>query len=206
MDLAYTTYLGPPSPSFQIVGKPCDLWPREVDLVSWLITHLDQLGECLGMKRLDFVGREVQVGEQWQDVDVTGREVWVGALRMDIVARDEHGRTVVIEAQLGNSDHKHLGQLLTYARAAEAAVVVWVAAGRDFDPPFRYDHLAALAELNNCYAGRRVFHAVAASVESDIRSQFIVEDTLRPRLNLVDLAPVEGGFRYATDARPLHGA
>jgi hypothetical protein len=159
------------------------------------------------MQSLQFVGREVQVGAQWQDIDATGREIWVGGLRLDIAARDELGRTVVIEAQLGSSDHRHLGQLMTYARAAEAAVVVWVAAARDFDPPFRHDHLAALAELNDCFAGRRVFHAVAASVESERRPDFsILTDTLLPRLNLVDLTPIEDGFRYTSDPGPVHRA
>jgi hypothetical protein len=61
------------------------------------------------MRSLEFADREVQVGEQRLDNDVLGRRMWTGGLRLDIAARDERGRLVAIEAQLGDSDHAHLG-------------------------------------------------------------------------------------------------
>ena len=44
------------------------------------------------------------------------RETRIGRFRADLLCRDRAtGGAVVIEAQLGPSDHSHLGQLLTYA-------------------------------------------------------------------------------------------
>ena len=72
---------------------------------------------------------------------MTEREGSVGTLSVDIVAESELG-VVVIENQLGKTDHGHLGQLLTYAAGREARFLVWVA------PTFKEEHLEALAWLN----------------------------------------------------------
>ncbi|WP_367575242.1 hypothetical protein [Streptomyces griseoaurantiacus] len=60
---------------------------------------------------------------------------WLGAYAAEsgrTSARDEAGRRVVVEAQYGPADHRHLGRLLTYGRATGAALAVWVVA--DLDP------------------------------------------------------------------------
>jgi hypothetical protein len=49
---------------------------------------------------------------------------------------------LIIENQLADSDHSHLGQLLTYAAGTEAATIVWIATG------FRDEHREALNWLN----------------------------------------------------------
>lgn len=49
---------------------------------------------------------------------------------------------VIIENQFGPTDHRHLGQLLTYAGGTDPATVVWVAES------FRDEHRAALDWLN----------------------------------------------------------
>lgn len=169
------------------MADPRVLWPREVaDFHPWLIGALDRLAQCLGMQRLECVGREVPVGERWTHTDRSGWERVVGGVRPDITARDESGRLVVIEAQFGPADHKHLGQLLTYGCAAEADVVVWVVA--DFDPLFSADHLKALAELNEAFAGRRHFAVVAVTLESCPYPVTPAADViLVPRLRRVDL-------------------
>ncbi|WP_152626705.1 hypothetical protein [Streptacidiphilus carbonis] len=213
MERAYRTTFGPP-PSFQVVGRPTDLWPREVgDFHPWLIENLDLLARCLGMRSLEPAGSEVRVGQLYENVDVFGRRSWAGGLRLDIVARDEHGRTVVIEAQLGDSDHQHLGQVVAYGCETTADVVVWVAAGgRDRpgsrqrveagDPPFLHEHLAALAELNEWNRGRRLFCAVEVSLESDPRPVLAPDDPLVPRLRRIDLsAGSAAGFGYVADPR-----
>ena len=61
------------------------------------------------------------------DLDVESTEVYVGNYRADIVAKDEHGRRVVIENQLGKTDHKHLGQIMTYASGVDASIIIWIA-------------------------------------------------------------------------------
>jgi hypothetical protein len=70
------------------------------------------------------------------------REARINDLALNMVGEDQHGRPVIIENRLEPSDHGHLGQLLVYTSALEAAVVVWVA------PRFHEEHLRALDWLN----------------------------------------------------------
>lgn len=61
-------------------------------------------------------------------LEPTGTEVAVGTFRTDITARDGSGRPVIIENQLGPSDHVHFGQVVLYALESKANVVVWLVA------------------------------------------------------------------------------
>lgn len=168
-----------------MIGDPRERWPRETpDLNPWLADNLGALARCLGLATLELSGREVPVGEQVLAMDVLGRSRWDGGLRLDIDARDERGRRVVIESQFGKADHAHLGKLVTYACAAQAALAVWVVA--DEDPVFYAEHLEALAELNALYAGRREFRVVALTLESVPRPVPVFDDPLIPHLRLID--------------------
>ncbi len=94
------------------------------DFTPWLYENLELLGDAINL-----------------DLSPSEREGNVGTLSVDIVAESELG-TVVIENQLGRSDHSHLGQLLSYAAGREARFLVWIA------PSFEDEHLEALAWLN----------------------------------------------------------
>lgn len=60
------------------------------------------------------------------ELELVKIEEQIGPFRADIVARDgDH--LVIIENQLGRTDHKHLGQLMVYATNREARAVVWIA-------------------------------------------------------------------------------
>ncbi len=69
---------------------------------------------------------QVLADELGLDLEVEGTEVFIGSYKADIVARDGDERTVIIENQLDKTDHKHLGQLITYASGIEAKIVIWV--------------------------------------------------------------------------------
>ena len=87
------------------------VWPKEAtDFTPWLEENISVLGAALGM-----------------DLEVQAREAPVGAYLLDLLASDGRGRTVVIENQLGSTDHSHLGQLLTYMAGFDANVIVWIA-------------------------------------------------------------------------------
>ena len=77
------------------------------------------------------------------ELEVEGTEIKVGPFEADILCRDTvTDKRVVIENQLEPTDHKHLGQLLTYAPGLNAVTVVWIA------ERFTEEHRAALDWLN----------------------------------------------------------
>lgn len=108
---------------------PATVWSNEpIDFLPWLAApeNLRRLGDALGL-----------------DLVPVAREAPVGRFRADLVCRDRGtGAGVVIEAQLGPSDHSHLGQLLTYAEGLGADVVVWLGTR------FHGEHRAVLGRIN----------------------------------------------------------
>ena len=107
-----------------------DVWEDEAkDFTPWLAKeeNISLLGEDLGMKQLE----------------VQGKEQNVGPFRADILCRNMYDNSLVlIENQLEKTDHKHLGQLLTYAPGLDAATIIWIA------EKFVEEHRAALDWLN----------------------------------------------------------
>lgn len=59
-------------------------------------------------------------------LEVEAVEKQIGSYKADIVANDGNNRKVIIENQLEKTDHKHLGQILTYASGIDAKIVIWV--------------------------------------------------------------------------------
>lgn len=102
------------------------VWPHESgDFTPWLAEHLGLLGSA---QNLDL--REVE------------QEAAVGPFSVDILAEAAGVGRVVIENQLTLTNHKHLGQLLTYAAGQRASVLIWVA------EQFQDEHRAALELLD----------------------------------------------------------
>ena len=64
------------------------------------------------------------------------------------------GQLVVIENQLGRTDHRHLGQSITYAAEHNVGYVVWIASR------FRPEHRAAIDWLNGLAPDKVRFYAV----------------------------------------------
>ena len=118
------------------------VWSNEAaDFTPWLQKNIDQLGDALGM-----------------DLEVDEREAPVGTFSLDLLARDGSGRPVIIENQLGTTDHTHLGQILTYAAGYNASVIVWIA------KVFRDEHRAARDFLNSRTSGDTEFFGVGVEL------------------------------------------
>lgn len=105
------------------------LWPHEAaDFTPWLAKdeNLKLLGDAIGI-----------------ELKVKNTEVSVGPYSADIVAEDVNcGDDVVIENQLGKTNHDHLGKLITYAANLDAKTLVWIA------PDFTDEHRRAVDWLN----------------------------------------------------------
>jgi hypothetical protein len=119
-----------------------ELWPGEAThFTPWLANNLVVLGDKLGM-----------------DLELEKVEASAGDFSADIIARDlSSNRRVVIENQFGSTDHRHLGQILTYSSVLGAGVVVWIA------ETIRPEHKAAIDFLNQNLKEGLALYAVEAS-------------------------------------------
>lgn len=118
-------------------------WAHEArDFTPWLASNLDRLSEALGFQ-----------------LELEGQEVAVESFSADILARNvQDGSLVLIENQFQQSDHGHLGQIMTYLAGLEAQTVVWIA------PRFREPHLSAIRWLNEHTEEPFAFFAVELRV------------------------------------------
>ena len=89
------------------------IWPHEANaFTKWLADEHNLAKLC------EEIGIELALEE---------RESSVGNFNVDLYAKEEGtGRKVIIENQLEETDHDHLGKLITYASGKGAEVVVWV--------------------------------------------------------------------------------
>jgi len=102
-------------------------WKHEaLEFTPWLAENIDHLSEAIGVP-----------------LELTGIEVAVESFSADIPARNPmDGSVVLIENQLEQTDHTHLGQVMTYLAGLDAQSVIWIA------PSFREPHLSAIRWLN----------------------------------------------------------
>lgn len=122
-----------------------NIWQSESsDFTPWLAQeeNLIRLGEEIGI-----------------ELELEATEQNVGLFRADILCKDaDNGNWVLIENQLGRTDHSHLGQLLTYAAGLQAVTIVWIA------QLFTEEHRAALDWLNSITNDQFNFFGVEVEV------------------------------------------
>lgn len=107
------------------------VWPHEAyDFTTWLEKNTDVLTSATG---IDFSNVE--------------REHSTGNFSVDLIAEDANNSKIIIENQLGRSDHDHLGKVLTYLASTNANTAIWIVA----DP--RPEHVAAVSWLNESSSG-----------------------------------------------------
>ena len=104
-----------------------EVWSDEArELTPFLAANPDYLSEALGM-----------------DLELEGSEVAVGSFAADLLFRERNsGARVVVENLIGNTDHDHLGKIITYAAGLDARHAVLIA------ETFRPEHRSALLWLN----------------------------------------------------------
>ncbi len=134
-----------------------DIWPNEAaDFTPWLAEeeNLTLLAETLGI-----------------ELELEAKETKVGDFQADILCRNSENDTrVLIENQLEETDHKHLGQILTYAAGLDVHTVIWIA------KEFRDEHRAALDRQNEMTDERFQYFGIEVKVwqigDSDRAPQF----------------------------------
>lgn len=104
------------------------IWPHEaLNFTPWVAENVDLLADAVGL-----------------DITVDETESSVGDFNVDIYASETGtDRKIIIENQLEDTDHDHLGKLITYASGKGADVVIWGVKHA------REEHKAAVEWLNN---------------------------------------------------------
>ena len=112
-------------------------------LTPWLATRdgLDALGAALGL-RLKSAESEFAIGSDWR-------------ADMRCVTAEPQPQVVIVEAQLGHADQRHLGKVMLYACNAQCDIAVWVAEA------FRPEQLRTFEALNASRDGTPTFVAVS---------------------------------------------
>jgi hypothetical protein len=119
------------------------IWPGEAtDFTPWLSQNINAISDKIGM-----------------ELELQETEADAGGFSADIVARDiSTNKLVIIENQFGTTDHKHLGQIITYASVLNASAVIWIAES------LRSEHKAAIDFLNQNLKETLRFFALEVSV------------------------------------------
>jgi hypothetical protein len=118
-----------------------DVWQGEAShFTPWLAQpdNLERLGEALAMA-LEPVSTETPVGPFYADI---------------VCSNLNDGSTVLIENQLERTDHRHLGQIFTYAAGLDAVTIIWIS------PQFTEEHRAAIDWLNRITLDKFSFFGV----------------------------------------------
>jgi hypothetical protein len=136
-----------------------EIWDKEdTDFTPWLAQeeNIERLGLALGI-----------------DLIVVAEEEEVGPFRADILCKDEATEDfVLIENQLEKTDHKHLGQLLTYATGLDAVTIVWIA------KEFNDEHRATLDWLNKITDEKHNFFGVKIEILK-------IDDKMAPNFKVI---------------------
>lgn len=121
------------------------IWKTEAfEFTPWLACdeNIIQLGKVIGF-----------------ELEVDQVEATVGPYSADILAKDTGtGKYVVIENQLGKTNHDHLGKAITYGSVLDAGTVIWIAT------EFTEEHQRALDWLNEYTSNELSFYGVQLEI------------------------------------------
>jgi hypothetical protein len=106
--------------------RPSSVFKNEKEFTRWLNEHLNILGEKLNIDMID-----------------SNIEEPIGSYYCDITALDSNTEEkIVIETQYNQTNHDHLGKILTYAAGRDARIIIWIA------ETIKEEHKKALEWIN----------------------------------------------------------
>lgn len=105
------------------------MWPNEAQHFTTWLAKPENLAQLSRVINVELMEAEV--------------EHPVGSFSLDILAKDADGNTVIIENQLEDTNHDHLGKLITYASGTDASLAVWIV------KTARAEHQKAIEWLND---------------------------------------------------------
>jgi hypothetical protein len=122
-----------------------EIWKNEeYDFSTWLAEE----------ENLALLSDEVGIS-----IKLLEKEAGCGKYSLDILAEEEGtGRKIVIENQLENTNHDHLGKIITYAAGHDAGIVIWIF--KDITE----EHRSAIDWLNESTGEDVLFFAVKLEV------------------------------------------
>ncbi|HVB20562.1 MAG TPA: DUF4268 domain-containing protein [Ktedonobacteraceae bacterium] len=163
---------------------------EKVDLRSaWSSESSDFTPWLADQENLEILGKAIGL-----ELELEAREKYVGPFRADILCKDTgSGNWVLVENQLEQTDHSHLGQLLTYAAGLQAVTIVWVAA------KFTEEHRATLDWLNAVTEESITFFGL------EIELWRIGNSAMAPKFNVVS-KPNDWSRTVSEGARRLEAA
>lgn len=90
-----------------------EVWQNEAtDYTNWLANE----------ENLRLLSDEIGI-----EIVLETTEASIGKFRVDILAKEEiTGRKIIIENQLEQTNHDHLGKIITYASGLDAEIIVWI--------------------------------------------------------------------------------
>lgn len=138
-----------------------EAWPHEaLDFTKWLARE----------ENLALLGKACSI-----DLEPIETESSVGAFSVDILAQEAGtGRKVIVENQFKDTDHDHLGKVITYAAGEAAEIIIWVVERA------REEHRHAVEWLNSHTDDECSFFLV------EIEVWRIGDSPMAPRFNVVE--------------------
>lgn len=137
------------------------IWKHEAkDFTPWLSKeeNLSILSETIGI-----------------DIILEEKESNVGDFSVDLYASEEGtGRRIIIENQLEETNHDHLGKIITYASGKDAEVIIWIV------KKARDEHKQAIEWLNQHTDERSSFFLI------EIELWRINDSEPAPKFNIVE--------------------
>lgn len=137
------------------------VWKNEAsDFTPWLAQedNMNILGDTIGI-----------------DISEVSTESPVGGFSADIVAKETGtGKIIVIENQLEDTNHDHLGKIITYASGKDASIIIWIVKNA------REEHKRAVEWLNDHMDENIVFFLI------QIELWKIGNSPYAPRFNILE--------------------